>query len=101
MREPARAQSLGPCPPLLWTRPPLHVMEGTGWANGRRAPIVWTTPAPEQAEASSSMRQLHSPHLLANVEDAKAGAFVFLFTCDAFARAILITLLPLQAYALL
>src|SRR5262245_42871379 len=47
------------------------------------------------------MRQLHSPHLLANVEDAKAGAFVFLFTCDAFARAILITLLPLQAYALL
>ena len=47
------------------------------------------------------MRQIHSPHLLANVEDRKAGAFVFLFTCDAFARAILITLVPLQAYALL
>ena len=47
------------------------------------------------------MRRIHSPVLLANVEDAKAGAFVFLFTCDAFARAIVITLVPLQAYALL
>jgi hypothetical protein len=47
------------------------------------------------------MRRIHSPILLANVEDAKARAFVFLFTCDAFARSILITLVPLQAYALL
>ncbi len=47
------------------------------------------------------MRRIHSPILLANVEDAKASAFVFLFTCDAFARAIVITLVPLQAYALL
>jgi len=46
------------------------------------------------------MRRIHSPILLANVEDTKARAFVFLFTCDAFARAILITLVPLQAYAL-
>ncbi len=47
------------------------------------------------------MRRIHSPVLLGNVEDAKARAFVLLFTCDAFARSILITLLPLQAYALL
>ena len=47
------------------------------------------------------MRRIHSPILLANVEDDKARAFVFLFTCDAFARAILITLVPLQAYRLL
>ena len=47
------------------------------------------------------MRQIHSPHLLATLEDAKARAFVVLFTCDAFARSILITLVPLQAYALL
>jgi MFS family permease len=47
------------------------------------------------------MRRIHSPVLLGNVEDTKARAFVFLFTCDAFARAILITLVPLQAYALL
>jgi MFS family permease len=32
------------------------------------------------------------------VEDRKARAFVILFTCDAFARAILITLVPLEAY---
>jgi MFS family permease len=47
------------------------------------------------------MRRIHSPVLLANVEDAKARAFVVLFTCDAFARAILISLVPLEAYALL
>jgi Major Facilitator Superfamily len=47
------------------------------------------------------MRRIHSPVLLANVEDAKARAFVALFTCDAFARAILITLVPLEAYDLL
>ena len=44
------------------------------------------------------MRRIHSPDLLANVEDAKARAFVVLFTCDAFARSILISLVPLQAY---
>ena len=47
------------------------------------------------------MRRIHSPILLANVEDAKARAFVVLFTCDAFARSILISLVPLQAYELL
>jgi MFS family permease len=47
------------------------------------------------------MRQIHSPVLLGNVEDTKARTFVFLFTCDAFSRSILITLVPLQAYALL
>jgi MFS transporter, ACDE family, multidrug resistance protein len=47
------------------------------------------------------MRQIHSPVLLANVEDARARPFVVLFTCDAIARSILITLVPLMAYALL
>ena len=47
------------------------------------------------------MRRIHSPVLLANVEDAKARAFVVLFTFDAFARSILISLVPLQAYDLL
>ena len=47
------------------------------------------------------MRRIHSPVLLANVEDARARAFVVLFTCDAFARAVLISLVPLQAYDLL
>ncbi len=53
------------------------------------------------ADAPFHMRRIHSPVLLANVEDAKARAFVVLFTCDAFARAILISLVPLQAYDLL
>jgi MFS family permease len=44
------------------------------------------------------MRRIHSPVLLGNVEDATARAFVVLFTCDAFARAILISLVPLEAY---
>jgi MFS family permease len=47
------------------------------------------------------MRRIHSPILLADVDDARARAFVVLFTCDAIARSILITLVPLQAYALL
>jgi MFS family permease len=47
------------------------------------------------------MRRIHSPGLLANVEDAKARAFVVLFTCDAFARSVLISLVPLEAYDLL
>ena len=32
------------------------------------------------------MRRIHSPVLLGNLEDARARAFVVLFTCDAFAR---------------
>ncbi len=44
------------------------------------------------------MRRIHSPVLLANVEDRKARAFVVLFTCDAFSRATLISLVPLEAY---
>src|SRR5436190_8067454 len=47
------------------------------------------------------MRRIHSPILLGNLEDARARAFVVLFTCDALARAILISLVPLQAYELL
>src|SRR5262249_886196 len=47
------------------------------------------------------MRRNYSPGVLGNVEDAKARTLVFLFTCDAFSRSILITLVPLQAYALL
>jgi hypothetical protein len=59
---------------------------------------------PRGAEADgtpSRMRRIHPPVLLGDVEDAKARTFVFLFTCDAFSRSILITLVPLQAYALL
>jgi MFS family permease len=44
------------------------------------------------------LRRIHSPVLLANVADASASAFVVLFTCDAMARALLISLLPLQLY---
>jgi MFS family permease len=47
------------------------------------------------------MRRIHSPVLLGNLEDARARAFVVLFTCDAIARSILISIVPLQAYALL
>ena len=43
------------------------------------------------------MRRIYSPILLGNVENDTARAFVFLFTCDAFARAILISQVPLQA----
>jgi MFS family permease len=44
------------------------------------------------------MRRIHFPVMLANVPDARARAFVVLFTCDALTRSILITLVPLQAY---
>ena len=64
----------------------------------RRAPA---SPQSFRWTLSSDMRRIHSPDLLANVEDAKARAFVVLFTCDAFARSILISLVPLQAYELL
>lgn len=47
------------------------------------------------------MRRIHFPVLLANIPDARARAFVVLFTCDALARSILISVLPLQAYAIL
>lgn len=47
------------------------------------------------------MRRIHFSVLLANVPDARARAFVVLFTCDAIARSILISVVPLQAYALL
>jgi MFS family permease len=47
------------------------------------------------------MRRIHSPVLLGNIDDARARSFVVLFTCDALARSILISLVPLQAYALL
>jgi MFS transporter, ACDE family, multidrug resistance protein len=56
---------------------------------------------PIALRSSQNMRRIHSPVLLANVEDVRARAFVVLFTCDAIARSILITLVPLQAYALL
>ena len=45
------------------------------------------------------LRRIHSPILLANVADARASAFIVLFTCDAIARSLLISLLPLQVYA--
>lgn len=47
------------------------------------------------------MRRIHFSVLLANVPDSRARAFVVLFTCDAIARSILISVVPLQAYALL
>lgn len=47
------------------------------------------------------MRRIYSPVLLANVPAARARAFVVLFTCDAIARSILISVLPLEAYRLL
>ncbi len=47
------------------------------------------------------MRRIYSPVLLANVPEARARAFVVLFTFDAIARSILISVLPLKAYGLL
>ena len=45
------------------------------------------------------LRRIHSPVLLANVSDARARAFIALFTCDATARSLVISLLPLLVYA--
>jgi len=45
------------------------------------------------------LRRIHSPVLLANVSDVRARAFIALFTCDAMARSLLISLLPLLIYA--
>jgi MFS family permease len=47
------------------------------------------------------MRRINFPVLLGEVEDARARAFVVLFTCDAISRSILISLVPLEAYELL
>ena len=47
------------------------------------------------------MRRIHLPVSLSTVKEGNARAFVALFTCDAIARSVLISLLPLQAYALL
>ncbi|MEZ5857159.1 MAG: MFS transporter [Hyphomicrobiaceae bacterium] len=47
------------------------------------------------------MRRIYSPVLLANLPEARARAFVVLFTFDAIARSILISVLPLKAYGLL
>ncbi|MCB1512443.1 MAG: MFS transporter [Hyphomicrobiaceae bacterium] len=45
------------------------------------------------------MRRIYLPVLLANLPEARARAFVVLFTCEALTRSLLITLVPLQAYA--
>ena len=47
------------------------------------------------------MRQVHSPVWLGPVARAGGPAFIVLFTLDTLARAILVTVLPLQAYDLL
>ena len=47
------------------------------------------------------MRRIYLPVLLGNVEESRAGAFVALFTLESACRALLMTIVPLQAYALL
>lgn len=47
------------------------------------------------------MRRIHLPVAFGTIEKTQARAFVAMFTCDAVARSILISLVPLQAYALL
>ncbi len=44
------------------------------------------------------MRRIHYPVLLRNVEEAKAGTFVALFTLESTCRALLATIVPLLAY---
>src|SRR5499427_319132 len=76
----------------------------TGKPACRRRPLCKRhVPAPPRSAPAAllPMRRIHSPLLLANVEEKRARAFVVLFTCDALARAILISLVPLEAYALL
>lgn len=46
-------------------------------------------------------RRLHPPIPLSTIDDKRARGFIVLFTCDSLARAVLISLVPLQAYALL
>lgn len=47
------------------------------------------------------MRRIYLPVLLENVERSQAGGFVILFTLESSCRALLMTIVPLQAYALL
>ena len=47
------------------------------------------------------MRRIHYPILLRNVDAAKAETFVSLFTLESTCRALLATLVPLQAYTYL
>lgn len=46
-------------------------------------------------------RRLHPPVSLSTIDETRARGFIVLFTCDAIARSILISLVPLVAYALL
>src|SRR5262249_23595566 len=71
------------------------------WHNLGAAGAVRRAAGAEAGGTPSKMRRIHPPVLLGNVDDTKARTFVFLFTCDALSRSILITLVPLQAYALL
>ena len=47
------------------------------------------------------MRRIYYPVLLRNLEQDRASTFVTLFTLEASARALLITIVPLEAYRLL
>lgn len=46
------------------------------------------------------MRRIHLPVLLSNVESAQSRGFVILFTLESTCRALLMTVVPLQAYRL-
>lgn len=47
------------------------------------------------------LRRFHPPVALSSLEHPRARDFIVLFVCDALARSILISLVPLQAYELL
>ncbi len=47
------------------------------------------------------MRRIYLPVLLENVDRSHAGGFVILFTLESTCRALLMTIVPLQAYTLL
>ena len=49
----------------------------------------------------SIVRRFHSPVAVSSIDETRARGFIVLFTCDSISRSILISLLPLQAYALL
>src|SRR6516165_4408936 len=87
---------------------PFALFPSSHWGSPRAAcalaPVEARRAATTQQRSPAAhlpMRRIHSPVLLANVEDTRARAFVVLFTCDALARAILISLVPLEAYDLL
>lgn len=63
------------------------------WPRPRR--LQW------QCGVFGGMRRIHLPVIFSTVDETHARAFVALFVCDALARSILISLVPLQAYALL